>query len=46
MNIRDNFYSDFKSRLDFLESLRKSRDMKGRKICIFGCGGMGKITVY
>jgi homospermidine synthase len=20
--------------------------MKGRKICIFGCGGMGKITVY
>jgi homospermidine synthase len=46
MNIKNLYYPDFKSRIDFIKSLKNSRDMKGRKICIFGCGGMGKITVY
>ena len=46
MNIQNLFYPTFKSRMDFLISLKKSRNMKGRNICIFGCGGMGKIILY
>lgn len=46
MNIKNVYYPDFKSRFNFLKSLKNSRDMKGRKICIFGCGGMGKIVLY
>jgi homospermidine synthase len=46
MNIQNLFYPTFKSRMDFLISLKKSRNMKGRNICIFGCGSLGKIILY
>lgn len=46
MNIKEEYYPTYQSRNNFLKSLRKSRDMKGRNICILGCGGMGKITLY
>ena len=46
MNIKEQYYPDFQSRSKFLKSLKGSRDMEGRNICILGCGGMGKITLY
>jgi len=46
MHIKDDYYPTYKSRKNFLKSLRKSRDMGGRNVCILGSGGMGKITLY
>jgi len=46
MKLKKKYYPNEDSALSYIKSLKESKNLQGKKVCLIGCGCMGKIILY